>query len=141
MCLHFASHQYCLSRQSKRLYVWETGPVDDMAMLLLCGDCDFKVRHVHESVWPPRLTGSYVKLISDSAFIDRKIKFHISPKSNVAIKILRSQISTLLAQQFRVKPLSESQCLWFDLALMVLGKTKVEPNESNGQIPTILVNS
>lgn len=32
-------------RQSKKLYVWETGPVDDMAMLLLCGECDFKVRY------------------------------------------------------------------------------------------------
>lgn len=33
----------CALRHSKRLYVRETGPVDDMAMLLLCGDCDFRV--------------------------------------------------------------------------------------------------
>lgn len=30
-------------RLSKKLYVWETGPVDDLALLLLCGDCNFKV--------------------------------------------------------------------------------------------------
>lgn len=31
-------------RHSKKLYAWETGPVDDTSMLLLCGECDFKVR-------------------------------------------------------------------------------------------------
>jgi hypothetical protein len=25
------------------MYAWETGPVDDIAMLLLCGECEFKV--------------------------------------------------------------------------------------------------
>ena len=31
-------------RHSKKLYAWETGPVEDMALLLLCGDTEFKVR-------------------------------------------------------------------------------------------------
>ncbi len=30
-------------RHSKKLYAWETGPVDDVAIALLCGDADFKV--------------------------------------------------------------------------------------------------
>ncbi len=30
-------------RHSKKLYAWETGPVEDMALLLLCGDAEFKV--------------------------------------------------------------------------------------------------
>jgi len=31
--------------QSKKLYAWETGPVDDRSLALLCGDqADFKVR-------------------------------------------------------------------------------------------------
>ncbi|KAG6832456.1 hypothetical protein H0H92_001502 [Tricholoma furcatifolium] len=90
---------------SKRLYAWETGPVDDMAMLLLCGECDFK-------------------LISDSASIDRKIKFRLPPKSNVALKFLRTQLWSLLAHQFRGKPLTESQTLWNDVAISVLGKMK-----------------
>lgn len=31
------------NRHSKKLYAWETGPVEDMALLLLCGEADFKV--------------------------------------------------------------------------------------------------
>lgn len=30
-------------RQSKKLYAWETGPADDFALVLLCGEVDFKV--------------------------------------------------------------------------------------------------
>jgi len=33
-------------RHSKKLYVWETGPVDDVALILLCGDSSFKVGSV-----------------------------------------------------------------------------------------------
>ena len=36
-----------LHRQSKKLYAWETGPVDDVALVLLCGDADFKVRTLY----------------------------------------------------------------------------------------------
>lgn len=25
------------------MYAWETAPIDDLAILLLCGECDFKV--------------------------------------------------------------------------------------------------
>lgn len=67
-----------------------------------------------------------LQLISNSAFIDRKIKFRISGKANIALKHLRSQMTNLLACQFRGKPLSESQVLWNELAMMVLGKTKIE---------------
>lgn len=31
------------SRHSKKLYAWETGPAEDISLLLLCGECDFKV--------------------------------------------------------------------------------------------------
>jgi hypothetical protein len=79
------------------------------------------------------------QLISSSAFIDRKVKFHISPKSNVALKILRNHLGTLLAQQFRGKPLSESQGLWFELALGVLSKTKIEV-EGEEHHPLVVVN-
>ena len=34
---------YFTIMQSKRLYAWETGIVDDRAILLMCGDADFKV--------------------------------------------------------------------------------------------------
>lgn len=37
---------YFTIMHSKRLYAWETGPVDDAALALLCGDiADFKVCH------------------------------------------------------------------------------------------------
>jgi len=32
------------TRHSKKLYAWETCPVDDVSLILLCGDSDFKVR-------------------------------------------------------------------------------------------------
>ncbi|KAJ7103397.1 P-loop containing nucleoside triphosphate hydrolase protein [Mycena belliarum] len=97
---------YFTLMHSKKLYAWETGPVDDLAMLLLCGDVDFK-------------------LVSNAALIDRKIKYQVSPKCNIALKFLRMQLVSILAQQFRSKPLTESQVLWSDVASSVLGKEKL----------------
>jgi ATP-dependent RNA helicase DHX29 len=106
---------------SKKLYAWETGPVDDISLILLCGEAEFK-------------------LMSNSAFIDRnKIKFRIDPKSNVALKELRSRLGSLLAHQYRGKPLIESQILWNDLAMLVLGKIKVEDTEVVDQRPPMVL--
>ncbi|KAK7058857.1 hypothetical protein VNI00_001481 [Paramarasmius palmivorus] len=102
---------YFTLMQSKRLYVWETGPVDDMALLLLCGEAEFK-------------------LISNTAIIDRKIRFQLSPKDIVAVKALRSQLASLFAYQFRGKVLTESHILWNDLAFSILGKLKTEGEKS-----------
>ncbi|KAJ7631081.1 P-loop containing nucleoside triphosphate hydrolase protein [Roridomyces roridus] len=96
---------YFTLMHSKKLYVWETGPVDDAAMLCLCGDADFR-------------------LVSNAAFIDRKVKYQLSPKCNVAFKFLRMHLSSILALQFRSRPLIESQVLWNDIALSLLGKEK-----------------
>lgn len=98
---------YFTLMHSKKLYAWETGPVDDMALLLLCGEVDFK-------------------LISNSTFLDRKIRFQIPSKCNIALKFLRTQLVGLLSTQFRIKPLSESQYKWNELSLMILGKVKPE---------------
>ncbi|KAJ6604782.1 P-loop containing nucleoside triphosphate hydrolase protein [Mycena vulgaris] len=97
---------YFTLMHSKKLYAWETGPVDDLAMLLLCGDADFK-------------------LVSNTAFIDRKIKYQVSPKCNIALKFLRTHLASILALQFRNKPLMESQVLWNQIAASVLGKEKL----------------
>ena len=35
---------YFTIMQSRKLYAWETGAVDDRALILMCGDADFKVR-------------------------------------------------------------------------------------------------
>ncbi|KAJ4486298.1 P-loop containing nucleoside triphosphate hydrolase protein [Lentinula aciculospora] len=107
---------YFTLMHSKKLYAWETGPVDDMAMLLLCGEVDFK-------------------LISNAAFIDRKVKFQVAPKTNTALKFLRTQLASSLAYQFRGKILTESQILWNELAMMVLGKIKIEDPHA----PTITI--
>ncbi|KAJ7170010.1 P-loop containing nucleoside triphosphate hydrolase protein [Mycena filopes] len=94
---------YFTLMHSKKLYAWETGPVDDMALTLLCGDADFK-------------------LISNTVLIDRnKIKFQLSPKCIIALKFLRTHLASILAQQFRGKPLVESQVIWNDIAMSVLG--------------------
>ncbi|KAJ7446519.1 P-loop containing nucleoside triphosphate hydrolase protein [Mycena galericulata] len=97
---------YFTLMHSKKLYAWETGPVDDVAMLLLCGDADFK-------------------LVSNAAFIDRKVKFQVPPKCNIALKFLRTHLASILAQQFRNRPLTESQVLWSEIASSVLGKEKL----------------
>jgi ATP-dependent RNA helicase DHX29 len=34
---------YFTIMQSRKLYAWETGAVDDRALILMCGDADFKV--------------------------------------------------------------------------------------------------
>ncbi|CAK5264969.1 unnamed protein product [Mycena citricolor] len=98
---------YFTLMHSKRLYVWETSPIDDLALVLLCGDVDFK-------------------LGANSIFIDRKIKFHVSPRDTVALKHLRTNIASILAQQFRSGPLSESQVLWNEVVSAALGKFPLE---------------
>jgi len=40
---------WSVSRHSKKLYVWETSPINDHALLLLCGDVEFKVRPLSPS--------------------------------------------------------------------------------------------
>ncbi|THH02832.1 hypothetical protein EW026_g81 [Hermanssonia centrifuga] len=35
---------YFTIMQSKKMYAWETGPADDISLLLLCGEAEFKVR-------------------------------------------------------------------------------------------------
>lgn len=73
--------------------------------------------------------------------IDRKIKFRVPAKTNVALKHLRSQLVSVLALQFKGKPLTESQLLWKELGEMVLGKIRIkDPDEVNGMGHIIVVN-
>ncbi|KAI0318481.1 P-loop containing nucleoside triphosphate hydrolase protein [Amylostereum chailletii] len=111
---------YFTLMQSKKLYAWETSPVEDMAIALLCGESD-------------------VKLIADSLFIDRKIRFHVSPKINLALKYLRGHLASLLATQLRGKPLTETQALWMEIALIVLGKMRLEKEQPQRAILDVIV--
>ena len=65
--------------------------------------------------------------------MDRKIRFRIPGKVNVALKYLRHHLAAILASRIRGKPLSKSQLLWNELAMSVLGKTKLSTGEEEGQ--------
>ncbi|TFK76976.1 P-loop containing nucleoside triphosphate hydrolase protein [Pluteus cervinus] len=99
---------YFTLMRSKRLYAWEVGPVDNLALLLLCGDTEFK-------------------LVSDSVAIDRKIRFHLTPKVGIALKALRGQFAGVLECYFSGKPLSDAQRSWYELGLAALSKAKYTP--------------
>ncbi|KAI0002050.1 P-loop containing nucleoside triphosphate hydrolase protein [Russula vinacea] len=102
---------------SKKLYVWETSPVDDVALLLLCGDCNFKA-------------SSFSCLASDSAFVDPKIRFRIPAKANLALKYLRNKLAVELSERIRNKPpTGGSQERWMEMAVVVLGK--LQPKQSS----------
>lgn len=124
---------YFTLMHSKKLYAWETGPVDDLAMLLLCGESDFKVFQ-SVLIGNGRLIAIVVQLVSDTAVIDRKIKFNIPAKTNVALKLLREHLYDILSTQFRGQPLVESHVVWNDVAQMVLGKIKPKDEKEQTSI-------
>ncbi|EMD41750.1 hypothetical protein CERSUDRAFT_110326 [Gelatoporia subvermispora B] len=112
---------YFTLMHSKKLYAWETGPIDDVPLLLLCGEPEFK-------------------LLSDYISIDRKIRFRVMPKASIALKLLRSNIGSLLSTQLRGKPLTETQLLWNELAMMVLGKVKIQQPVEQQDSLTLVIN-
>ncbi|KAF8584485.1 P-loop containing nucleoside triphosphate hydrolase protein [Ramaria rubella] len=112
---------YFTIMQSKKLYAWETGPIDNMALVLLCGD-------------------SEVKLSSETVMLDRKIKFRVGPKACAALRHLRDQFTAILALKMRRMPITEAQERWYSLALTVLGRTTPEEVFMNGTGPAMLVN-
>ena len=74
-------------------------------------------------------------------FIDKKIKFHVEPKTFIALKLLREHLSSSLATQYRGKPLLEQQVLWDELAKMVLSKAKpADRAEARQETVTLVVN-
>lgn len=97
--------------------------------------CRLQSRLILASFLAPRLTFLLARqLPSNSAFLDRKVKFSLQPKTNVALKCLRERLSSVLATQMRGKPLSPAQQKWNDLALLVLSHAKVELDEDDEAI-------
>ncbi|EST06509.1 Helicase, C-terminal [Kalmanozyma brasiliensis GHG001] len=97
---------YYTMMQSKKLYAWETGLMDDKAVYMLCGDGEFR-------------------LASNSLYIDRQ-RIRIAsadPKTLVALKTLREGLSKLMKASFRNpgQEWSEGQEKLFELACKVLG--------------------
>ena len=70
-------------------------------------------------------------MIADTASIDRKIRFCVSPKTNVALKILREQLSNVLAQQYQGKILTQAQEVWKNIGLLALSKAKIKQEREN----------
>ncbi|SPO21176.1 probable DNA/RNA helicase (DEAD/H box family II) [Ustilago trichophora] len=97
---------YYTMMQSKKLYAWETGLMDDKAVYMFCGDGEFR-------------------LASNSLYIDRqRIRIaSVDPKTLVALKTLREGLGRLMKASFRNpgKEWSEGQERLFELACRVLG--------------------
>ncbi|SNX81910.1 probable DNA/RNA helicase (DEAD/H box family II) [Melanopsichium pennsylvanicum] len=97
---------YYTMMQSKKLYAWETGLMDDKVVYLLCGEGEFR-------------------LAANSLYIDR-MRVRIAsgdPKTLVALKTLREGMSKLLRSAWRNpgKEWSEGQVRLFELMKGVLG--------------------
>lgn len=80
---------------------------------------------VHSSLRFP-LDSKLAQLVSDAAFVDRKIKFRIPARTGLALKHLRNQLAAVLNERLRNKPITVSQERWMDLVLVVLGKLRPE---------------
>lgn len=90
---------------STKLYVWETGPVDSLALVLLCGDTEFKC-------------------VANCVIIDRKIKFNFSPKTVLALKYLRRNVTIAVSQRMKGKTLMPQQEMWLDMMMDILGSSE-----------------
>ncbi|CAE6476966.1 unnamed protein product [Rhizoctonia solani] len=71
-----------LDRQSKKLYAAETGPANDLALILLCGDCEFKPA-------------------SELVIVDRKLKYRVSGKTILVLKALKAKLASNLTLRLR----------------------------------------
>ncbi|ORX35792.1 P-loop containing nucleoside triphosphate hydrolase protein [Kockovaella imperatae] len=95
-----ASHMvYYTIMKSKTLYAWETGPVSNLALAILCGD------------------QADVRLAAGSLQIDRKVKYHTDSKSALAIKLVRRNLASSTAKRFRGVALTPAQRKWFEMGL------------------------
>lgn len=57
---------------------------------------------------------------ASSLQLDRKVRYRVSPKTAMAIKVLREHFAQTMSARFRGKPLSDQQEIWFDLGLKCL---------------------
>jgi len=106
---------YFTIMQSKKLYAWETGPVDDRALALFCGDNpDFKVCLVETKELMPQISATALHL-------DRSIKYHVHPRTAIALKALRQRMTNIMNATMRGKAMDESSTKWFNLAVKCLG--------------------
>jgi ATP-dependent RNA helicase DHX29 len=87
----------------------------------------------HSSLKSP-LDSKLAQLVSDAAFVDRKIKFRIPAKTGLALKHLRNQLVAVLDERLRNKPITESQERWMDIVFVVLGKLRPEQDSTTQNV-------
>ena len=71
-----------------------------------------------------------IQLSSDTISVDRKIKFSVTPRVNLALKVLREQIGNLLAHQYQGKSPVDIQNSWKDIGLQALGRMKIKLDDT-----------
>lgn len=104
---------YYTIMQSRRLFAWETGAIDNRALLLLCGEADFKVRlaifgggGVPSRLFcrrTPLTLCAPVQFSARSLYIDRqrlRVTFY-DLKVLLAIKVIRQRLVRALQASFR----------------------------------------
>ena len=79
--------------------------------------------------------------MAHTASIDRKVRFRVQPKASIALKLLRNNLASILATQFRIRPLSEAQRVWDEIAMMILGKARPEGSPQMPDAVTLVVNN
>ena len=100
--------------QSKKLYAWEVGPVDDRGLVALCGDlADFKVS------LPLVQGGTYLsrQIAAGSLILDRRLRYRVDGKTSVALSILRDKLAQAMSAKMRGRALSEKQEAWFQVGV------------------------
>ncbi|KAM0753239.1 P-loop containing nucleoside triphosphate hydrolase protein [Meredithblackwellia eburnea MCA 4105] len=91
---------------TKKLYVWESGAVDERAVYLLCGNSDFQ-------------------LPAHSLTIDRKIRTYLEPKTSIALKILRHRFNQIFSAKMKNPSVTtEAQQQWLELVIESLASKK-----------------
>ncbi|KAH7333960.1 P-loop containing nucleoside triphosphate hydrolase protein [Rhizoctonia solani] len=87
-------------KQSKKLYASETGPANDLSLILLCGDCEFKPA-------------------SELVIVDRKLKYRVSGKNILVLKALKAKLASNMTVRLRSRQpdvTSEAE-IWSTFAL------------------------
>ncbi|CAE6422967.1 unnamed protein product [Rhizoctonia solani] len=104
-------------RQSKKLYASETGPADDLSLILLCGDCEFKVADDLSLIL---LCGDCeFKPASELVIVDRKLKYRVPGKTILVLKALKAKLAANMTVRLRSRQpdvTSEAE-LWSTFAL------------------------
>ena len=94
------SFYHVMQSSSKAYHAYETSPVEDFAVALICGEADFKMY-------------AGVMIIDGN-----RIRFSVDDwKTLIAIKILRTQIRRIIDQSFHYpgRSLSQDQRSWLDI--------------------------